>query len=590
MTRRQVTAIVPADPGSDSWLLFRSPVGVLSASCAADVIPLLDEVERAVAGNLQAVGFLAYEAAPAMDSALQVHAQGAVPLAWFALFDVGEPLPGIGGDAPLELGPWRPSIDLDTYRLRVERIKSCLREGDTYQVNFTMRLEADFAGAPQSLFARLALAQGTACCMYIETPDFALCSASPELFFRRHGTLLESRPMKGTARRGMTCESDERAAAALRRSAKDRAENVMIVDMVRNDMGRIAAAGSVRVTRLFEIERYPTVLQMTSTVACHTDASLSATMRALFPCASITGAPKVRTMQIIRELEASPRGIYTGSIGHVRGPRDAWFNVAIRTAWIDRKAGRAEYGVGGGIVWDSDADREYEECRTKAGVLRSDAVRFELLETMRWERDRGVFLLDLHIGRLQRSAKYFDFEANPDRIRAEIEVFCARRRRDRCVVRVRLAQDGSLIIEDRDIEEGAVPRRVALARSPVDTGVPWLYHKTTRRTIYEEAGNSVPEADDVILWNERGEITEATIANVVVEIDGQKLTPPVSCGLLAGTYREWLLARGMISERVVTKEDLLHADGVYLVNSVRRWMPVDVVELGEGARAEEDTE
>ena len=586
MARNPLTVILPAAPDSDSWLVLDSPVDVLSTSRTDEVVPLLEEVETATAAGLQAAGFLSYEAAPAFDSALQVQELSAVPLAWFALFDGAGRISAAPETGQFELGDWDCSIDRDTYRAGIDRIREYLREGDSYQVNFTLRMRTRFSGDPRGLFFRLTRMQRAGCCAYIETPEFAICSASPELFFRRSGTLLESRPMKGTARRGLTCAADEEAADGLRRSAKDRAENVMIVDMVRNDMGRIAVPDSVRVRRLFEVEHYPTVLQMTSTVECETAARLPATMQALFPCASITGAPKVRTMEIIRELENTPRGIYTGCIGHVRGPQDAWFNVAIRTVWIDRKAGLAEYGVGGGIVWDSDADAEYEECRTKAAVLHSEPPGFELLETMLWERGRGAFLLELHMQRLMRSAAYFGFGADIERIRAEIEAACARQRADRCLVRLRMATDGQIALETRDIEEETGPRRVAFAAFPIDIETPWLYHKTTCRRIYEEAREGVDGVDDVILWNSRDEITETTIANVIIEVGGEKLTPPVSCGLLAGVYREWLLERGEVREQVLTKEDVQNADHVLLINSVRGIMPAKLVSCPGVCRAD----
>lgn len=578
VARNPETVILPAAPGGENWLVLDSPVEVLSTSKTDEVLPLLEEVERASTKNVQAAGFLAYESAPAFDSALKVRGPSAVPLAWFALFDSAREVAVHAPAGEFELGAWEPSIGRDAYGDGIDRIREYLQEGDTYQVNFTLRMQTQFSGDPLGLFYRLTRMQRAGCCAYIETPDFAVCSASPELFFLRAGTHLEARPMKGTARRGLTCAADERAADALRHSGKDRAENVMIVDMVRNDMGRIAEPGSVRVKRLFEVEHYPTVLQMTSTVECETHVGLPGTMRALFPCASITGAPKVRTMEIIRELEKSPRGIYTGCIGHVRGPQDAWFNVAIRTVWIDRKTGRAEYGVGGGIVWDSDADAEYEECATKARVLHCEPPEFELLETMLWEREKGLFLLELHMQRLIRSARYFGFRADIERIRAEIEAVCAPQRAERCVIRLRVGVDGDIVLETRGVEEETGPRRVAFAPSPVDTEVPWLYHKTTCRSVYEEAKGSVPGVEDIILWNERGEVTETTISNIVIEAGGEKLTPPLSCGLLAGVYREWLLARGEVREQVLTKADVQTADRLLLINSVRGVVPAILVD------------
>lgn len=363
------------DPHRTAWMNFRRPAVVIRTRELGAVRPALREVERAVdAHGYTAAGFIAYEAAPAFDPALSVRGRPDVPLVWFGLFDNAEVVPELSvpdrDERPVH---WAPSIDWPTYRRAIEDVQAHIARGDTYQVNYTMRLRADFDGNPWTFFRSLVSGQNAPYAAYVETDRHALCSASPELFFEMDGARLRSKPMKGTAPRGDTPSEDRLNAEWLQQSVKNRAENAMIVDMIRNDMGKIARTASVRVPYLFEIEPYPTVLQMTSTVESHSDASFEATLEALFPCASITGAPKARTMEIIAGMEADPRGAYTGAIGYLAPGRRAQFNVAIRTPVVDLGDGRAEYGVGGGIVWDSDPCEEYEECQIKARVLAGEA-------------------------------------------------------------------------------------------------------------------------------------------------------------------------------------------------------------------------
>jgi para-aminobenzoate synthetase/4-amino-4-deoxychorismate lyase len=370
------------DAASGEWLDFGAPRQVIEAHSLAEVIPALQQVQAQVARQGGwAAGLLSYEAAPAFDPALVVRsqpAQEAFPLLWFGLFDA--PARRAERAAPEPAGPppeplrWQVSQHYSRYQAAIERIKTHIARGDTYQVNYTLRLRAAFAGQPFELFERLAGAQQARYAAYLDLGRYVVCSASPELFFEAQplggGRLqVSARPMKGTAARQARPEQDQAMAAWLQNDPKNRAENVMIVDMLRNDLGRIAEVGSVNVPRLFELERYPTVWQMTSTVTATTRASFGELMAALFPCASITGAPKVRTMQIIAALEEAPRRIYTGAIGWLAPGGQAQFSVAIRTALVDRHAGQVEYGVGGGIVWDSTPQGEWAEALLKARLL-----------------------------------------------------------------------------------------------------------------------------------------------------------------------------------------------------------------------------
>jgi para-aminobenzoate synthetase/4-amino-4-deoxychorismate lyase len=565
------------------WLTFSSPVEILESRSLSDVAPILKAVEEGGERGLWAAGFLTYEAAPAFDRAYAVHgADSGLPLVRFGLYEAPHPLAidARDGDDAFTMSAWQPAIQPRDYRRAIERIKERIAAGDTYQANFTFSLHAAFQGSPWSFFKSLLRAQDARHSAYVDLGDRAICSASPELFFRLEGDRIVSRPMKGTAPRGLTWAEDRCRGRDLQSSEKNRAENLMIVDMVRNDLGRVAVPGSVRVSELYTVERYDTLFQMTSTVEARTEAPLPEILSALFPCASITGAPKVRTMEILKELELQPRGIYTGAIGYAAPGRQAEFNVAIRTATIDRNLGLARYGTGGGIVWDSSPGDEFEECRTKALILVAPRPRFRLLETLLWRPGRGYFLLDRHLARLGDSADYFQFTFSEVEVRRHLAEAGAGFSQHRRRVRLVLDEEGGVSLEATALppHPGRRRWRVALASDPVDSSDRFLYHKTTHRQVYEQALAAVPGCDDVLLWNERGEVTESTVANLVVRLDGALLTPLVACGLLGGTYREHLLEHGSIREASIRLEDLDRADGLYLINSVRGWTPVSLVQ------------
>lgn len=574
-------SVVVFSPEHASWVRYERPSAVFAAHRHDEVPQILacleDEVERS---GLHAAGFLAYEAGRAFDAAMPAASSAPFPLAWFGLFDPPMPAALDAADFAPSLA-WTSELDGNTHAAALGRIRNHLSAGETYQVNFTHRLRAPFVGNPWALFCRLASGQPSPHCAYVDIGRFAVCCASPEMFFARAGASVVSRPMKGTAPRGRWCGEDLDMAGRLARSEKERAENVMIVDMVRNDLGRVCLPGSVRVPELFRAERYPTLWQLTSLVEGRTDEPTSRVMAALFPAASITGAPKVRTMRLIDELEVSPRRIYTGTIGVMLPGRRARFNVAIRTVLVDRVTGKAEYGVGGGIVWDSDPGSEYRETLLKARVLDAPAPEFSLLETMRWRRGEGVYLLEEHLGRLSDSAQYHGFDLDPDAVRNELLKAVREAEENEGVLRLTVDRRGALRVERRPVPASA-PCRVALARTPVDSRDPFLYHKTTRRGVYERARAEVSGVEDVLLVNERGEVTESTIANLVVELGGELLTPPLDSGLLPGTLRGVLLRGGRIREQVVAKTDLPRCTRLWLVNSVRGWREAALAERGGG--------
>ena len=573
--------VVLRDAARGRWLEFLRPRELVQARTLAEVEAGLGRVEEAVAREgVYAAGFVSYEAAPAFDLALAVNDVGDFPLLWFGLYEgiqevqLPDPPPGSNHG----VADWQASVGPEQFRDAVARIKALIRSGDTYQVNYTHRLTTRLACDPWATFLQLVTAQDPPYGAFVDTGDWVVCSASPELFFQLDGARIECRPMKGTAARGRTLAEDLALAQGLRASEKERAENVMIVDMVRHDLGRVAQPGSVKVDRLFEVERYPTVWQMTSIIEARTEAGLGEIFRALFPPASITGAPKVRTMQIIAELEPLPRRIYTGTIGFLAPGRRGQFNVAIRTLLMNRQTGCAEYGVGGGITWDSDPEAEWQECRTKAKILAAPAPAFSLLETLRWTPTEGYFLLVRHLERLQDSARYFGFILDLTALRRELEQLAARFGQARQKARLLVNRAGDISLEAQTLPEAAVTQqRVAIARAPVDSAEPLLYHKTTHRSIYEAARAGCPGVDDVLLFNAKREITESTIANIAIEIDGKLCTPPVSAGLLPGTLRAHLLQRGELIERSITVEELLRSPRVMLLNSVRGSWDVDVV-------------
>ncbi len=570
-----VSILIQGEPAwnQPAWIQFEQPRAIYTARTRAEVPALLRRVESANANGQWAVGFLTYEAGPAFDSALVAHddtGSPTLPFAWFAIFDAWQPTAEPTDPAPpLHLAP---QLDEAAYTRAIAKIKDAIARGETYQVNYTFPLHGHDTAPPRARFAALTRAQRSRYAAFIETSDFAICSASPELFFFQNGNHVTCRPMKGTAPRGRWPDEDQARAKELRNSKKDRAENVMIVDMMRNDLGRIAISGSVHTTQLFHIEHFPTIWQMTSTVEAQTRASLTEIFAALFPCASITGAPKIQTTRIIRDLEPGPRGIYTGAIG-IAGPnRRARFNVAIRTLFIEKQTQRALYPVGSGIVWDSRAENEYAECLTKALILRQPADPFSIITTLRWDPATGCPLWPRHVARLARAAERFGYPFEIEKLQrafdAAAQTFPSAPQR----VRIALDPHGEIAVEHYPAPDSAThPTRIALAKTAVDTQSPFLFHKTTRREIYEQKRAERPDAHDVLLWNENGEITESTIANIAINIGSQWITPPVASGLLPGVMREELLANGVWVEAQtpIHRDTLAPGIEIQLANALR---------------------
>ena len=575
--------IVIHNARQQQWLKFTQPSHVVETHSLAKVVEKLQLVNELVQQDkLYGVGFISYEAAAAFDDVLVTHEPSNFPLLWFGLYQQPEKItlttPSTFQDYNLN---WSPTVTKTQYNRAIEQIKNYISCGDTYQVNYTMRLQADFKGDSWQYFQHLTQAQGANYSAYLDLDRFVICSASPELFFSWDGNQIVTRPMKGTSARGYTLKSDRALAQWLQNSAKNRAENVMIVDMIRNDLARVAQLNSVNVPSLFDVEQYPTLWQMTSTVTANTQASLTEIITALFPCASITGAPKPRTMEIIRALEKTPRNIYTGTIGLITPNNQAQFNVAIRTVLIDKQDNRAEYGVGGGIVWDSASASEYEECQIKARVLLNKRHGFELLETILWTPGEGYFLLDYHFKRLQESASYFNFVVDLTAIEKKLLAIADSLQDQPHKIRLIVNHQGNFQVETLAFTVNRQPKiiKLGIANEPIDINNIFLYHKTTNRNFYKNIRQAYQNYNDVLLWNERQEITETCIANVVVKRDRKLLTPPLSSGLLAGTFRAALLEKKQIQEAVIKLEDLAQCEAIYLINSVRKWQTAKLQNL-----------
>ena len=549
---------------------------VVIARTADQVIPALQAVELAVGHGRHAAGFVAYEAASGLNPDLPASEPGELPLVWFGIF--AERHEGIPGTEPTGINDCRISlpetaIDRDAYGAAIDAIREAIGRGETYQVNFTTRQRFGFSGDPFALYRRMCRNQPAPFCAWIDTASHRILSASPELFVSLKSGMLTMRPMKGTAPRSPHPDADRLQREQLAASPKERAENLMIVDLVRNDLALVAETGSVAVPAMFQVETYPTVHQMTSTVTARIrpEAGLIDIFRALFPCGSVTGAPKRRTMEIIRSLETTPRGIYCGAIGYLSPGREAVFSVAIRTVVLDMVSQTGELGIGSGITWDSEAGAEYRECLAKGAFLYREPD-FRLIESLRHDKE-GFLLLDRHLRRLAASATYFGFSFDSNCLRSRLDNL-GRGLVGVHKVRVLLAGDGALNLETEPLQEPphpTPPGTLALSRVRVDAADPFLYHKTTRRELYDGERQRHPDCADVVFLNERGEVTEGSHNNLVVSLDGELLTPALTCGLLPGVLREELIEAGAIREALLTRAELADAGKIWLINSVRGW-------------------
>ncbi len=572
--------------------LFLRPERTLSATNA-----LFDNIERALAEGAYVAGYLAYECGEGLKRIDRCDMRSTnLPPAWFGVyrkafvfdhrsgeFEGESPEEFLAKDMPpsqsYEIRNLRFGLTGKQYAEKIAAIHEYIRSGDTYQVNFTDCMRFDFSGSVEALFGALVENQPVQYGALLHGENWHILSFSPELFFRRRERRIVTRPMKGTVRRGADNAEDDALARWLTSDLKNRSENVMIVDLLRNDLGRICEYGSVRVDELFAVEKYETLFQMTSTVSgtLRPEVRSSGIFESLFPCGSITGAPKHRTMEIIHELERGPRGVYTGAIGFFSPAREAVFSVPIRTVVLEND--RGTMGVGSGIVIDSSAEGEFRECLLKSEFLARREETFQLLETILW--NDGYGLLSLHLERMESSAVYFGFHFDREAILAALEgeekLFAAGAR---IKVRVLLDRGGAITVTHVPVVEQAKSGRVAVSEFRVSSSDRMLRHKTTRRQLFDQQYEEALQRgyDEVLFLNERGEVTEGAISNVFIEKEGRWFTPPVACGLLPGTYRRHLLeTRPEASERILRLEDLASADAIYICNSVRGCRKVTIV-------------
>ncbi|MBN2403567.1 MAG: aminodeoxychorismate synthase component I [Spirochaetes bacterium] len=560
---------------------FIDPVKVIRLDHPESTIDFFNELNE-LKNKYYVAGFFSYELGYILEEAFKMRVQTDFPYAFFCAYEnlvifdhnLGKfvwdnlNLKIRSGDyaiSNLEL-----NITEDVYSKNIEIIRDYIRKGDIYQANYTVKYKFDFSGSSFALYNDLKQKQFAAYNVFAGFDGMHILSLSPELFFRKRGGSITVKPMKGTWYRGRTLAEDNENRDFLANDEKNRSENVMIVDLLRNDLGKVSKAGSVNTTKLYEVEKYNTLFQMTSTIKSVPENNLSVydLIKGIFPSGSITGAPKIRSMQIIKELEKEERKLYTGSIGFFEPSGDAVFNVAIRTLLL--KNGRGEMGVGGGIVYDSTPEDEFKECKLKADFLVKKTVpEFSLIETILF--DRGYEHLDLHIKRMHASAEYFDYIF--DRYDLENKLIALQKgmKGEKYKVRVLLSRFGIFTVTKTKIEENNVQElKITLSETHTESNDNYLFHKTTARDFYESELADARERGffDVVFMNKHGDITEGAITNIYANIRGALITPPVECGLLNGVIRQTLLANGKAREQKLTLKNLQNAEELYISNSI----------------------
>lgn len=547
--------------------LFTKPIKELKTRDLDQVEALLKEVETYQEAGFYAVGYVSYEAAPAFEKKFAVHPAPLMGeyLLYFTIHEEVETLPFPEDYEAVELpANWKEEVAAPAYQKAIETIHHHIRQGDTYQVNYTVQLSQELKSDPLAIYNRLVVEQKAHYNAFFQHDDVSILSISPELFFEQDDRLLTTRPMKGTTRRGLTNQADLKEAAWLEADPKNRAENMMIVDLLRNDMNRISEIGSEQVTRLCQVEQYSTVWQMTSTIESRLrpEVDLLQTFQALFPCGSITGAPKISTMEIIQKTEKSPRGVYCGTIGILLPKGKRIFNVAIRT--LQMQGNQAIYGVGGGITWDSKWESEYQETKQKSAVLYRQEPHFELLTTGRIHQGELTFL-EQHLSRLREASRYFAYPYDEPKLLKELQEKLGHLKSNldyRC--RIALQKNGAFQLTITELTDlPASYLQAQLTEQKLDLATPVTYFKTSQR---DHLGQSDHEQ---IFHLPDGSLLETTIGNLVLEIEGQLYTPPAHLPLLDGIYRRHLLETQQVEEKLLTLNDLTDADRIYACNALR---------------------
>lgn len=584
--------------------LFQDPHEIIIAHSLEDIPSAFKNISRALEQGHFVAGYMTYELGlafeekltPQLGKKLEQLTNELNPLLWFGVFkeklDVSkddiESWLEEQQESVLKNSKLKVSVDetFESYKEKFTKVKANIKSGDIYQLNLTFKGRVENISEPLALYEKMRRTQPVEFASLIVTEDKTILSASPELFIRCQNEEIETRPMKGTMKRGISITQDEEHSNFLKADEKSRAENLMIVDLMRNDFSRVSKIGSVEVSNLYHVETYPSLHQMVSVVKAKLkpDLSLFDQIKALYPAGSITGAPKIRAMELIEELEDTPRGVYTGAIGFFAPGNDYTFNVAIRTIELDRD-GNGTIGIGSGLVYDSDAASEYAECLLKMQFLTKETPEFSLLETMVYSPKEGVVLLEEHLQRLEKSAAYFHYPFDKEKILDLLDMITRQASVNLGVLsklrlRLLLHKNGNITITPTEIKIMASETvwNITLAPEVMQSKNLFLYHKTTNRDFYdtprtfmqsraEEEGSE--KIDEVIFQNEKGEITEGSFTNIFVKVKDELITPSIESGLLPGTLRQSLIEQGKAKEKILTLKDLQLAEEIYVGNSVR---------------------
>ena len=570
---------------------YENPIEMIVAKTVEELYRAIDRIKKCINEGYHVAGWMSYEAGLCFESKLLPILPETLeaPLLTMGVFKTREVM-GFQDAAyhwkeksersNFHLTNLSLSESREEYAVRFDKIQNYLTEGDIYQVNYTLKAKFDFAGSPEAFYASLRKAQQVEYAAFIESDDLTILSLSPELFVLKNGNALKAKPMKGTGKRGRSVKEDQALKKELFNSPKDRAENLMIVDLLRNDLSKSALAGTVQVSKLFEVEKYKTLFTMTSTIEAEIEDGTNAcdVMTSIFPCGSVTGVPKIRAQEVIEELESHQRGVYTGAIGYFTPDGDMCFSVPIRTLTID-KHGRGELGLGGAIVADSKAEDEYDECLLKASFVTSKHPDFDIIESLRWSQGDAYPHINAHLKRLEQTADYFSFNCDIQNIKEALlnhATFLTCEDDEYYKVRLLLSKEGNYTITSVIIK-AASPKHIpiiVLSEEAIDSQDKFFFHKTTRREFYQsqlETYKAKSGCHDVIFKNDKGELTEGSYTNLYIKKDGVLYTPPVECGLLNGVFRQYILDKpGVeVQEKVLYEEDLESADEVYVANAVR---------------------
>jgi len=553
---------------------FNDPVEIIKLTDPAKMILFFEQIEK-LSKEYYLAGFFSYELGYLFEDVFHYSRKNGFPYAVFHAYKKPlvidhrrEPDSLQQSNLKYKISHLKLNISKETYLKHIRKVRDYIYKGDIFQANYTVKYKFRFSGSPQALYNDLKRKQNVSYNVFARTGDYYILSLSPELFFAKNRRDIISKPMKGTVKRGRNNKEDEENRRFLCHDEKNKSENVMIVDLLRNDIGRVSEYGSVHVPKLWEVEKYDTLFQMTSTVKSRLQKGVSIyqLIKAIFPCGSITGAPKIRSMEIIRELEKEERNIYTGAIGFFQPNGKAKFNIAIRTVLLHKSKG--EMGIGGGIVYDSRPAEEFRECELKASFLIKDPLpEFQLIETMLF--NRKIQYLDFHMKRLKSSANYFDFLFPEKKIIEKLKKI-TKRLKGKWKVRLLLGKTGQLTLECSPLDVWSGEYRITISKIRIDNQNAFYFHKTTNRKLYNEELKKVRKSGyyDVIFLNKREEVTEGAITNIYIRKKDIIYTPPIECGLLNGTIRQAFLKKNKVRERVLKLKDLYSADGIYISNSI----------------------